>query len=196
MQCLQPVPAVVRRGRMTTRPGGAFAPGYYSRHLAPTKAPPITGIGARVCWNQHIRRAGAEQGGVRVNSNGQVSLPPIGGMMAGGKTIPEFEAELAKVFRGIPAEPAGRVFVKEFTNQRITLRRGNAKPGIYPITGRTSFVAGHCAGRWRGRQAGGPGGIVLMRKVAGKRQAAVYDFARGAQGHRGSATLRRRHHRG
>ena len=35
---------------------------------------------------------------VRVNSNGQISLPLIGGVMAGGRTIPELERELAKKY--------------------------------------------------------------------------------------------------
>lgn len=35
---------------------------------------------------------------VRVNSNGQISLPLVGGVMAGGRTIPELEAELAKKY--------------------------------------------------------------------------------------------------
>ena len=49
---------------------------------------------------------------VRVNSNGQVSLPLIGGMMAGGKTIPEFEAELAKKYsEGFLQNPQVSVFV-------------------------------------------------------------------------------------
>ena len=33
---------------------------------------------------------------VRVNSNGQISLPLVGGVMAGGRTIPELEGDLAK----------------------------------------------------------------------------------------------------
>ncbi|HPW14020.1 MAG TPA: polysaccharide biosynthesis/export family protein, partial [Thermomonas sp.] len=35
---------------------------------------------------------------VRVNSNGQISLPLIGGVMAGGRTIPELEDDLAKKY--------------------------------------------------------------------------------------------------
>ena len=34
---------------------------------------------------------------VRVNSNGQISLPLSGGVMAGGKTIPELETELEAI---------------------------------------------------------------------------------------------------
>ncbi|WP_168191408.1 polysaccharide biosynthesis/export family protein [Thermomonas aquatica] len=114
---------------------------------------------------------------VRVNSNGQVSLPLIGGMMAGGKTIPEFEAELAKKYsEGFLQNPQVSVFVKEFTSQRITLEGAVAKPGIYPITGRTSLLQAIALAGGVDDKLADLGGIVLMRKVAGKRQAAVYDL--------------------
>ena len=78
---------------------------------------------------------------VRVNSNGQISLPLIGGMMAGGLTIPELERELARKYAdGYLQNPQVSVFVKEFTSQRVTLEGAVAKPGIYPITGRTTLL--------------------------------------------------------
>lgn len=114
---------------------------------------------------------------VRVNSNGQISLPLIGGVMAGGKTIPEFETELAKKYAdGFLQNPQVSVFVKEFTSQRITLEGAVAKPGIYPITGRTSLLQAIALAGGVDDKLADLGGIVLMRKVDGKRQAAVYDL--------------------
>jgi polysaccharide export outer membrane protein len=84
---------------------------------------------------------------VRVNSNGQISLPLIGGVMAGGKTIPELEDDLAKKYStGYLQNPQVSVFVKEFTSQRITLEGAFNKPGIYPITGRTNLLQGIAMG--------------------------------------------------
>ena len=51
---------------------------------------------------------------VRVNSNGQISLPLIGGVLAGGKTIPELETEIGnKLKNGYVQDPQVTVFVKE-----------------------------------------------------------------------------------
>ena len=114
---------------------------------------------------------------VRVNSNGQISLPLVGAVMAGGRTIPELEAELAKKYSsGYLQNPQVSVFVKEFTSQRVTLEGAIAKPGIYPITGRTSLLQAVALAGGVNDQIADLGGIVLMRTVDGKRLAAVYDL--------------------
>ena len=114
---------------------------------------------------------------VRVNSNGQISLPLIGGVMAGGKTIPELETELGKKYAaGFLQNPQVSVFVKEYTSQRITLEGAVKKPGIYPITGRTSLLQAIALAEGVDDKVADLGGIVLMRQVDGKRKAAVYDL--------------------
>ncbi|MEO5963308.1 MAG: polysaccharide biosynthesis/export family protein [Thermomonas sp.] len=114
---------------------------------------------------------------VRVNSNGQISLPLIGGVMAGGRTIPELEAELARKYSdGYLQKPQVSVFVKEFTSQRVTLEGAVAKPGIYPITGKTSLLQVIALAGGVDDKTADLGGIVLMRQVDGKRMAAAYDL--------------------
>ncbi len=114
---------------------------------------------------------------VRVNSNGQISLPLVGGIMAGGRTIPELEAQLAKKYAdGFLQNPQVSVFVKEYSSQRITLEGAVKKPGIYPITGRTSLLQAIALAEGVDDKIADLGGIVLMRQVEGKRQAAVFDL--------------------
>lgn len=120
---------------------------------------------------------------VRVNSNGKISLPLIGPVMAGGRTIPELEAELAKRYAdGYLQDPQVSVFVKEFTSQRVTLEGAVAKPGIYPITGRTSLLQAIALAGGVDDKVADLGGIVLMRQVDGKRQAAVFDLRQVRRG--------------
>lgn len=114
---------------------------------------------------------------VRVNSNGQISLPLVGGVMAGGRTIPELESELAKKYaNGFLQNPQVSVFVKEYSSQRITLEGAVKKPGIYPITGRTSLLQAIALAEGVDDKVADLGGIVLMRQVEGRRQAAVFDL--------------------
>ena len=114
---------------------------------------------------------------VRVNSNGQISLPLVGGVMAGGRTIPELEAELAKKYaEGFLQNPQVSVFVKEYSSQRSMLEGAVKKPGIYPITGRTSLLQAIALAEGVDDKIADLGGIVLMRQVEGKRQAAVFDL--------------------
>jgi len=113
---------------------------------------------------------------VRVNSNGQISLPLIGSVAAGGSTIPELESELAKRYAGgFVRNPQVSVFVKEFSSQRVTLEGAVKKPGIYPLTGRTTLLQAVAV-------AGGLEpladlkGVVLFRGVKGQKMAAAYDM--------------------
>ena len=120
---------------------------------------------------------------VRVNSNGQISLPLIGGVMAGGRTIPELEAELARKYaEGYLQKPQVSVFVKEFTSQRVTLEGAIAKPGIYPITGKTTLLQAIALAGGVDDKTADLGGIVLMRQVDGKRMAAAYDLRQVRKG--------------
>lgn len=113
---------------------------------------------------------------VRVNSNGQISLPLVGAVMAGGRTIPELEAELARKYSdGYLQKPQVTVFVKEFTSQRITLEGAVKKPGIYPITGKTSLLQAIAVAEGLDPLADLKG-IVLFRLVDGKKMAAAYDM--------------------
>lgn len=120
---------------------------------------------------------------VRVNSNGQISLPLIGGVMAGGRTIPELEADLAKKYSdGFLQKPQVSVFVKEFTSQRVTLEGAVAKPGIYPITGKTTLLQAIALAGGVDDKTADLSGIVLMRQIEGKRMAAAYDLRKVRKG--------------
>lgn len=114
---------------------------------------------------------------VRVNSNGQISLPLIGAVMAGGKTIPELEADLGRKYSdGFLQNPQVSVFVKEYASQRVTLEGAVNKPGIYPITGKTSLLQTIALAGGVDDKTADLGGIVVMRQVDGKRMAAVFDL--------------------
>jgi polysaccharide export outer membrane protein len=114
---------------------------------------------------------------VRVNSNGQISLPLIGGVMAGGKTIPELEKAIGdKLKGGYLQDPQVSVFVKEFTSQQVTLEGELKKPGIYPLTGRTTLLQAIALAQGLGDLAD-LHGVIVFRTIDGKRMGAVYDIA-------------------
>ncbi|HRO88712.1 MAG TPA: polysaccharide biosynthesis/export family protein [Chiayiivirga sp.] len=118
----------------------------------------------------------------RVNSNGQITLPLIGGVMAGGKTIPELEQELAQKYSdGYLQNPQVSVFVEEFTSQRVTVEGAVGKPGIYPITGRTTLLQAIALAQGMDELAD-QRGVVLFRQVNGERQAAAFDMSRVRSG--------------
>ena len=113
---------------------------------------------------------------VRVNSNGQISLPLIGGIQAGGRTIPELESDIgASLSKTYLQNPQVTVFVKEYTSQRITMQGSFKKPGIYSLTGKTTLLQSVAI-------AGGfdelaqMENVIVFRQVDGKKMAAVFDM--------------------
>jgi polysaccharide export outer membrane protein len=123
-----------------------------------------------VFLNQDLRRE------VRVNTGGQISLPLVGSVQAGGKTVQELEAELSAAYgKSYLQNPQINVFIKEFTSQRVTLEGNIAKPGIYPITGKTSLLQAIAIGGGMERIAS-ESSVVVFRVVNGQRMAAVFDI--------------------
>ena len=113
---------------------------------------------------------------VRVNSNGEISLPLAGTMQAGGKSIAELEAEIARRYAdGYLKDPQVSVFVKEFSSQRVTVEGAIEKPGVYPLTGATTLLQTIAMAGDLDPLAD-LDGVVLFRHIDGVKMAAVYDI--------------------
>lgn len=120
---------------------------------------------------------------VRVNSNGQISLPLIGSVLAGGKTIPELEADIAgKLKQGYLQDPQVTVFIQEFASQRITMEGAINKPGIFPLTGKTTLLQAIAMAGGVDDKVADLKGVVIFRQVEGKRMGAVFDLTQVRNG--------------
>ncbi|HET6546403.1 MAG TPA: polysaccharide biosynthesis/export family protein [Rhodanobacteraceae bacterium] len=115
---------------------------------------------------------------VRVNSRGFISLPLIGAIHAGGKTVRELETGIAKrLADGYVRNPQVSVFVKEFTSQRVTVEGAVNKPGIYPLTGRTTLLQVIALAQGFNDVADEEG-VVVFRVIDGTKMAALFDIRR------------------
>ncbi|PZO07663.1 MAG: hypothetical protein DCF27_10120 [Lysobacteraceae bacterium] len=113
---------------------------------------------------------------VRVNSSGMISLPLVGSLQAGGKTVSELESLIAaKLTETYLQNPQVSVFVKEFTSQRVTVEGAVRKPGIFPITGRTTLLQAVAMSEGLDPLAD-PSSVVVFRTIKGKRMAALFDL--------------------
>lgn len=113
---------------------------------------------------------------VRINSNGQISLPLVGAVPAGGKTVPELERDLTRLYASsYLQDPQVTVYVTEFASQRITLEGAVKQPGIYPLTGKTTLLQSIAIAKGLDPLAD-LSGVVLFRQIDGKKMAAVYDM--------------------
>jgi len=113
---------------------------------------------------------------LRVNTVGQISLPLAGVIQAGGKTAQELESSIAKsLSEKFLQNPQVTVFIKEYSSQRVTMEGAIARPGIYPLTGRTSLL--QCIAMGGGfNPLADLKGVVVFRQVEGKKMAAVFDI--------------------
>ena len=78
---------------------------------------------------------------VRVNGTGSISMPLIGSVHIAGLTQQEVEARIADRYREKYLQnPQVSVFIKEFTNDRITIEGAVSKPGIFPLNGELTLL--------------------------------------------------------
>jgi polysaccharide export outer membrane protein len=112
----------------------------------------------------------------QIASSGIITLPLIKDVKAGGKTTAELEREITRRLQvTYMQQPQVSVFVKEYNSQRITVDGAVNKPGIYPISGRTTLLQGLALGQGLSELAD-PAGVIIFRQVNGKRMAARFDI--------------------
>jgi polysaccharide biosynthesis/export protein len=83
-----------------------------------------------------VRQAPVFQQGARVSAAGDITLPLIGTVRAGGMTPAELEAELARrlVSGGVLRRPQVSVLVAEYRSRVVAVIGSVERPGLYPLT--------------------------------------------------------------
>ncbi len=115
---------------------------------------------------------------VQVSPTGQINLPLIGAVQAGGRTAPEVEAEIATRLRAkYLKSPQVNVYIKEFNSQKITVEGAVKKPGLYPITGQMSLLqAVALSGGFD--DVASPRKVTIFRTIGGRATTATYDVSK------------------
>jgi polysaccharide export outer membrane protein len=76
---------------------------------------------------------------VLIGTNGDITLPLIGRVRAGGLTVEQLEAELNTRFREFIKDPQISVTVTEFRSQPVSVFGAVTKPGIVQLRGRQTL---------------------------------------------------------
>jgi polysaccharide export outer membrane protein len=113
---------------------------------------------------------------VQIAQTGTVNLPLVGEIPAAGKTTQEFERDLAaKLGARYLQNPQVTVLVKEYNSQKVTVSGAVRKPGVYPITARTSLLQiVAMAGDFEDFS---DSTVLILRTGEGKRKAAKFDIS-------------------
>lgn len=112
----------------------------------------------------------------QVSAAGMIRMPLIGDVSIGGLT----SGEAADVIAGRLGErylvsPQVTLFVKKAVGRRITLDGEVREPGLYPFDGRLTLSQALALGKGPTRLAGLKQ-IVVVRRMDGQRQAAMFDL--------------------
>lgn len=114
---------------------------------------------------------------VQVDGTGRVSLPLVGGVVAGGRTVSEFEADVTRRLGAKYLQsPQVSVFVKESVGLRVTVDGAVKRPGVYTLKGKTTLLQALALGEGI-NEIGDASAVTLMRTVDQKRVGAKYDVA-------------------
>lgn len=119
---------------------------------------------------------------VMVDPAGNVSLPIVGQLKAGGLTTQQISAEIAtRLAANVLVHPTVSVGIVETTSQKITIDGAVTRPGTFAVTGSTTLVraltmAGGASGLANPRE------VIVYRKVGDKQMAALYDLKMIRQG--------------
>jgi polysaccharide export outer membrane protein len=76
----------------------------------------------------------------RIDADGNINLPLVGRVRAGGMTQQELEAELVKRLKEYIREPQVIITVTQFRSEPVFFIGAFARPGIYPLQGTRTLV--------------------------------------------------------
>lgn len=111
-----------------------------------------------------------------VDGAGEVVLPLIGTMTAGGKSADAFARDVEAALRGkYLRDPQVTVQIERSNNQKFTVEGEVEKPGTFPITGPTTLLQGIASAEGT-TEFSRLEEVVIFRNVAGARMAALYNL--------------------
>jgi polysaccharide export outer membrane protein len=83
--------------------------------------------------------AGKPDAPILIGTNGNITLPLIGRIKAGGLTVEQLEEELIYRYKTFIQEPQISVTVTEFRSQAVSVFGGVTKPGVVQLRGRQTL---------------------------------------------------------
>ncbi|SDA36740.1 polysaccharide export outer membrane protein [Sphingomonas sp. NFR15] len=113
---------------------------------------------------------------VTVDQAGQIALPFVGQVMAGGHTPAEVRAEIAsRLGQSIMRHPDVTVAVSESVGQRITVEGAVNQPGVYPVQGKSSLLQAIALARGTDNKYANEHIVAVFRTINNQRNAAIFD---------------------
>ena len=112
---------------------------------------------------------------VTVDQAGQIALPFVGAVLAGGHTPAEVRAEIAsRLGQTVMKHPDVTVAVSESVGQRITVEGAVTQPGVYPVQGKSSLLQAIALAKGTSNIAN-ERIVAVFRTINNQKNAAIFD---------------------
>jgi len=113
---------------------------------------------------------------VEVADTGTVNLPLLGEVAVAGKTAQQVERDLAsRLGQEYLQNPQVTVYVKQNNSQTVIVSGSIQKPGVYPLSGKTSLLEMVVTAGYFNPDSDST--VLILRKKGGKRYAAKFDVS-------------------
>jgi polysaccharide export outer membrane protein len=114
---------------------------------------------------------------VQVDAQGQLRLPLIGAVTAGGRTAAELSAAIAARLREkYLQDPQVSVVVADALSEKVVVEGAVNESGVFPLKGRTGLLEAVAEAKGESR-TGNPRRVAIVRTVDGEPHAALFDLA-------------------
>jgi polysaccharide export outer membrane protein len=113
---------------------------------------------------------------VQVDSQGQLRMPLIGSVTAGGKTAAELSADIAaRLGERYLQDPQVSVVVVEALSQKVSVEGAVNEAGVFQLKGRTGLLEAVAEAKGESR-TGNPRRVAIVRNVDGAPHAALFNL--------------------
>ncbi|WP_232366798.1 polysaccharide biosynthesis/export family protein [Alteripontixanthobacter muriae] len=114
---------------------------------------------------------------MQVDANGQISMPLVGTIEAGGKTASELARDIERELAGrYVRNPDVTVNIDSSVSQVVTVDGQVVEPGLYPVTNQMTLLRAVASARGLTEFAK-EDDVVILRTVDGQRMAGLYSIA-------------------
>jgi polysaccharide biosynthesis/export protein len=156
------------------RPAAAAEPDATFKSMTTSKGS-VYRIGAQDVLDVSVFKVPELSKSVQVADVGTINLPLVGEVPVAGKTAQEVEHDLtSRLGDKYLQNPQVTVYVKEHNSQSMTVEGAVKKPGVYPITGRSSLLQSLAVAG--GLEPNSDSTVVVFRYADGNRTAARFEI--------------------
>jgi polysaccharide export outer membrane protein len=119
----------------------------------------------------------------QIDSGGNIVLPLVGVMSAGGKTASQVSHDIEEKLSKYLVQPHVSVLIDEAVSQRLTVSGAVTEPGVFNLKGRTTLMQAVAMAKGPDNKFANLRHVAVFRQMAGHNARAIFDLKAIEAGH-------------